>query len=58
MLSDVEEINQSFFRYATGILAQAVVKIKYIHDISMGDVQCIVEASHEKPLKCISFVKF
>lgn len=24
-----------------GILAQAVVKIKYIHDISMGDVQYI-----------------
>lgn len=33
-----------------GNLAQAVVKIKYIHDISMGDVQYIDEASHEKPL--------
>lgn len=40
MLSDVEEINQSFYRYATGKFGTSSGE-NQIHDISMGDVQYI-----------------
>lgn len=40
MLSDVEEINQLFFRYATGKFGTSSGE-NQIHDISMGDVQYI-----------------